>query len=141
MIDLNECLRKGLIRKIAKSERLAEASIRKARILLAEGKADLKEEHFNSAMIMAYTALLNSSRAIMFKDGYRERSHACVARYLEAKYKDKIPVGDIELLDYFRETRHDIQYDVDYLAEKETVERIMEFAGRFLDLAEELIKE
>ena len=133
-------MEKGLIRRMVKSERLAEASIKKAKVLLAEAKADLEDEHFNSAMVMAYTALLNSCRAILFKDGYRERSHACVARYLESKYRDKIPAEDIELLDYFRETRHDVQYDVDYLAERETAERIVDFTGRFIDLVEKLVK-
>lgn len=95
-------MEKGLIRRMVKSERLAEASIRKAKVLFAEAKADLEDEHFNSAMVMAYTALLNSCRAVIFKDGYRERSHACVARYLEAKYKNKIPAGDIELARLFQ---------------------------------------
>lgn len=60
---------------------------------------------------------VRSARAILFFDGYREKSHACIARYLEEKYtKNKLLENRwIELLDHYRELRHGDQYDLSSL--------------------------
>ncbi|MBI5159706.1 HEPN domain-containing protein [Candidatus Micrarchaeota archaeon] len=140
MIDLNECVEKGLIRKTVASKEQALAGLKKARVLLKEAEEDFEDERFNSTVVVAYLAILNAARAVLFRDGYRERSHACVARYLEAKYAGKISQDCIDLLDYFRETRHEVQYESDYFAEAEAAKQIAEFAGKFIKLVEELLK-
>ena len=140
LIDLDDCLAKGLIKKSVASKEQALASITKAKTLLAEARGELEDERFNAAVIVGYLALLNSSRAILFRDGYRERSHACIARYLEAKYRDKIPKDYIDLLDHFRETRHEVQYEADYFAEAEGAKQIIEFAEKFIELIEGLLR-
>ncbi len=140
LIDLEDCLAKGLIRKHIPSKEQAIASLNKAGILLMEAKADLEDERFNSATVIAYLSILTASRAVLFRDGYRERGHACVTRYLEAKYSDKISKDYISLLDHYRETRHDVQYEADYFAEAEDSEQIVEFAEKFVELVEKLLK-
>lgn len=118
----------------------AIVSISKSKALLVEAKGDLEDERYNSATVVAYLVLLNCSRALLFKDGYRERSHACVARYLEVKYKNKIPQDFIMLLDHYRETRHDVQYEPDFSAEADGARQIVEFSDKFLKLVENLMK-
>ncbi len=140
LIDLGECFEKGLIRKTVASNEQASASLKKARVMLEEARGDFEDERFNSTIVVAYLALLNASRAVLFRDGYRERSHACVARYLEAKYAGKIPKDYIDLLDYYRETRHEVQYETDYFAEAEAAKEIIEFAEKFVKLIENLLK-
>ena len=66
-------------------------TINKAKELIEEAGENLEDGRYNSATVVAYLALFNSARALLFKDGYRERSHICIARYLEKKYKSKIP--------------------------------------------------
>lgn len=140
LIDLNECLGKGLIRKITPSKESVISSLKKAETFLLEAKGDLKDERYNSAIVMAYIAILNASRALLFRDGYRERSHACVTRYIEEKYKNKIPKEYIDLLDHYRETRHDLQYEADYFAEAEESKQIIEFAEKFIKWIKEETK-
>lgn len=123
---------KGLIKKSPPSPEQARASIEKAKIMLMEAKADMADERFNSTVMIAYAAILNASRAILFRDGFRERSHACVVRYLESNYKSKISRDTIRLLDHFRETRHEVQYEASYLADAESASQIMEFAEKFI---------
>lgn len=139
MINFEKCLAKGLIRKTISSKEQALASIAKAKIFLNEAVGDLEDERFNSATVVAYMAILNCERAILFKDGYRERSHICTTRYLEAKYKDRISREIIILLDHYRETRHEVQYEPDFSAEAEGARQIVDFAGKFLILAEKII--
>jgi uncharacterized protein (UPF0332 family) len=139
MIDLERCIAMGLIRKTVPSKEQAIASIEKAKRFLTEAKANLEDERFDSTVVIAYLAILNASRAFLFRDGYREKSHACITRYLEAKYSDKIPVEYIELLDHYRETRHDVQYEADYFSEQEGANQIVDFAEKFVKLAEKLL--
>ena len=138
LINLDDCLKKGLIKKTAPSKEQALASIDKAKKLLEEAKADLEDERYNSATVIGYLSILNASKALLYKDGYREKSHMCVTRFIEAKYGDKLPKDTIHLLDHFRETRHEIQYDVDHYADKESSKEIVEFANEFVNLIEDL---
>lgn len=140
LIDLEECMEKGLVRKIQPSKSHALAAIEKSKKFLEEAKADNKDRRFNSAVVMAYLVILNSSRAILFRDGYRERSHACITRYLEEKYKTRIPADTIHLLDHYRETRHELQYETEYMADEKGANQIIEFAEKFTILVDELIK-
>jgi uncharacterized protein (UPF0332 family) len=139
LFDLDECLAKGLIRKIPPSGEQAKAAISKAKILLEEAEADLEDRRFNSVVMIAYAAMLNAAKAILFRDGYRERSHACVVRYLEARYKSKIPADSIALLDHYRETRHEVQYDSSYLAGEESAQSMLAFAQRFITMVDNLL--
>ena len=129
-----------MIKKSVPSKEQALASLNKAKILLKESEGDCEDERFNSVIIVAYLVLLNASRALLFKDGYRERSHACVTRYIESKYKNQVPKDYIDLLDHYRETCHEVQYEADYFAEAETAKQIIEFADKFVNLVEELLK-
>lgn len=140
MIELKECIEKGLIRKIQPSKSQALASIEKSKRFLEEAKADHKDRRFNSAVIMSYLVLLNVSRAVLFRDGYRERSHACITRYLEERYKSTIPLDVIYLLDHYRETRHELQYETEYMADEKGSIQIIEFAEKFTSLIEDLVK-
>ncbi len=140
MIDLNECLSKGLIRKYTPSKEQALASLNKAKTLLAEAEGDLQDKRYNSAMLVGYVSILNASRAVLFKDGYREKSHVCIVRYIEAKYKNKLPEGHIKLLDHYRETRHEIQYGTEQFAEEQGAREIVEFAKKYMKIIEGIIK-
>ena len=126
-------MKKGLLRKIPPSKEKAIQSIRKAKELLEEARYDLEDERYNSATVVGYLALFNSARALLFRDGYRERSHACIARYLENKYKSKIPQDMIDLLDSYRSSRHHVQYDTSYLATKRESANIIQFTKEFIE--------
>ena len=41
---------------------------------------------FSSSILASYMVMFHAARTILFFDGFREKSHACVARYLEEKY-------------------------------------------------------
>lgn len=139
LISFDECMKKGLIRNIAPSKEQALLSIDKSGKLLEEAKADLDDERYNSATVMAYLSILNSSKALLYRDGFREKSHACVTRYLESKYSNVFSAEQINLLDHFRETRHDVQYDIEYMAGKESSKQIVEFAEELLEKIEKII--
>lgn len=139
LIDLEECLAKGLLRRITPSREKAFGCIDKAKSLLGEAKFDLENDQINSAVIVGYASLFDAARAILFRDGYREKSHACVVRYLEAKYSEDIPRDTILLLDRYRTCRHDTQYDVTYFPTAEEAKSVVVFAEGFIEKVKKIV--
>jgi len=85
--------------------------------------------------------MFHAARAILFFDGWREKSHACVARYLEEKYAKagKLERKWVELLDLHREIRHDDQYDLSFFSTKEDAEKALQSAREFLERMRKLL--
>jgi len=85
MITLKECIEQGMIRKIAPSIVQARSQMEKAQVMLEEAEKAAKAGARTLLCLRGMRRCLMGQRALLFKDGYRERSHACVARYLEAE--------------------------------------------------------
>ncbi len=129
-----DCLEKGLLRKIPDSMDKAERSITKAEKWIEEAQKTLRGKAFDSSVLASYMVMFHSARAILFYDGYREKSHACVARYLEEKYvkTGKLEKKWIELLDHNREIRHVDQYDLSFFSTEEEAKNAFESSSQFL---------
>jgi uncharacterized protein (UPF0332 family) len=86
--------------------------------------------------------MFHSARAILFRDGVRERSHYCIARYLEEKYvKTKcLELEWVDLLDHARMLRHDDQYNTSFFTTKEEAEKAFGSAKKFLQEMKRLLK-
>ena len=133
-----DCIEKGLLRKVPASIDKAKQSIKKAEKWLEEARKAINGKAFDSSVLASYMAMFHSARAILFYDGYREKSHTCVARYLEEKY---VKIGSlekkwIELLDYHREVRHVDQYDLSFFSTDEEAEKAVESSVKFLERME-----
>lgn len=130
-----DCLEKGLLRKIPPSKENAGRSLKKADKWLEEAAEAFKSDIFNSSVLASYMTMFHAARAILFLDGFREKSHACVARYLEERYvkTGKLEKNWIELLDHYRDIRHDDQYGLTFFSTKEEAEKSLESASLFLE--------
>lgn len=140
--NYNDCMREGLLRKMPPSKDKATQSLKKAREWLKEAENSLKGDAFNSSILASYMVMFHASRTILFLDGFREKSHACVARYLEEKYvkTGKLDKKWVELLDHSREIRHDYQYDLSFFSTKEEAENALKSANDFFAAMESLFK-
>lgn len=140
LLSLKDCLRQGLIRKTPPSRRAAEESLETGKRHLQEAKKNIEVGSFDSAVIIAYTAAFNAARSLLFKDGYREKSHACVVKYLEETYGDKgIPLDYVRLLDKYRKLRHGVLYRTNYEATRREAKEVMNFARKFIVSVEILL--
>lgn len=141
VFNYNDCVNGGLLRKVPPSKDKALKSIEKAEKWLAEAESTFKSSAFNSSVLDSYMVMFHAARAILFHDGWREKSHACVARYLEEKYvkTGKLETKWVELLDLHREIRHDDQYDLSFFSTKEDAEKALQSAGEFLERMKRLL--
>ena len=140
--NYNDCMKQGLLRKIPPSKDKATQSLKKAREWLKEAENSLKGEAFSSSILASYMVMFHAARTILFLDGFREKSHACVARYLEEKYvkTGKLNKKWVELLDHSREIRHNDQYDLSFFSTKEEAVNALESANNFLSAMDSLFK-
>lgn len=141
VFNYNDCINEGLLRKVPPSREKAFRSVKKSEKWLKEAEKTLKSEAFDSSVLASYMVMFHSARAILFFDGFREKSHACVARYLEEKYvkTGKLEKKWVELLDHHREIRHDEQYDLSFFSTKEEAQQALKSASEFLDKMKELL--
>ena len=135
------CIEKGLLRKIPPSPQKADMSLAKAKKWSKEAEKSLNGKAFDASTMASYLVMFHSARAILYFDGYREKSHACVARYLEEKYMKpgRLDKKWIELLDHKREMRHSNQYDLSFCSTEEEAEKALKTANKFLGRMKELL--
>jgi uncharacterized protein (UPF0332 family) len=67
--------------------------------------------------LLSYTGMFQAARAILFKDGVFERSHACVVEYLRVNYTKKhiLDINYVNWLDSLRVERHETLYGLDII--------------------------
>lgn len=139
-LSYEACLRQGLLKRIPPSKDKALRSIQKAQRWLTEAKQTLKSGASGASVLAAYLAMFHAARAILFLDGFREKSHACVARYLDHYVKQgRLEPQWVDLLDHSRETRHDDQYDLSFISSAEDAHQAVQSAETFLKRLQELL--
>lgn len=115
MISKEECFKKGLLKKGQPDIDNAKKSLRQAEFFLKEAEELLDKDKKEISAIVLYHAFFHCARALLFKDGTKERSHHCVARYFQKEYVDKGMI-DTKYLDEFEslmQVRHSVQYSIE----------------------------
>ena len=134
MLDWRECFERGLLRHIKPSAEKGAMSLKKSRAVLDEAQKNLDSEAYNSCVHSSYLAMFHSAKSILFRDGVREKSHYCLARYLDRYVEDKhIEERWIDLLDRIRDVRHAGQYDLAYSSTEEEAESCLRAARDFVE--------
>lgn len=139
--DYKECFEKGLLRKVEPSEEKGKKSVEKGYSALLEAEKNKAAGAYTSCVAMAYLAMFHAARAILFRDGVREKSHFCVARYLEI-YVEKGLLEEkyVTTLDRMRDVRHIDQYDVWHSTTDEEASSALSTAKEFVKRLAELLK-
>jgi uncharacterized protein (UPF0332 family) len=139
--ELENCFHKKLLRNVEPSNRKAKLSIKQAKDWLFEAEKNLENNTFKSAHISTYLAFFHSARAILFRDGVREKSHYCIGIYLE-KYVNS---GDLEeeyvmVFDRMRSARNTDQYSFQTAPSPEEVKSGIREAQKFIKRIKQLLE-
>ncbi|MCK4332049.1 MAG: HEPN domain-containing protein [Thermoplasmatales archaeon] len=142
MSDYKDCFKRGLLRKIEPSEKKGLSSLEKAEEWIVEAEKNKDVSANDSCISSSYMAMFHSARAILFRDGVREKSHFCIARYLE-KYVEENCLEDewIFLLDRIRDVRHTDQYSLHHHATEEEALSALNSAKDFTNRMKKLFSE
>ena len=139
--DIKKLEELGLLRKIPKSIKKAKESINTAESWLKEAEKNLRNKAFRSCILSSYLAMFHSARACLFANGFREKSHFAIARFLENFYVKRGLLENewIELLDHYRETRHDDQYSTSFIVTEDEASNALNSAKKFVERIKKLL--
>ncbi len=140
-MNISDCVAEGLLVKIKPDPAKAKSSVEMAEHKLELAEKEFEKELFESAVISAYASMFHSSRALLFRDGYKERSHYAVFVFVNEKYSDKIERKYLNELDSLRLQRHDLMYGIEKSAEVQEVEAesSIQLAKGFLEAIRKII--
>jgi uncharacterized protein (UPF0332 family) len=123
-MDLDECFRKGLIKKAKIDEELIKSLIEMANINEATVKnAKIDDISISSYVSLAYDSLREVLEAICISKGYKVLSHICIAELLKDLFED----FDYEEFDRLRYIRNSINYygtKIEFEQGKEIINKI-----------------
>lgn len=139
--SLNDCFKEGLLKKVKPNIEFAKQSIKQAEHFLLEADKLIDNEMVDMAFIALYNSSFHASRALLFKDGVKERSHYCISKYIEYFYKEKelVTLRQTIILDSLREKRNDIQYSIIRLEIDEDVHEVYNEIEEFIERVKEII--
>ena len=139
MNSYQDCFKRGLLQIVPPSKDKGMRSIEKAIEWITESEKNLTAAAFGSCISSSYMAMFHASRALLFRDGVREKSHYCIARYLD-KYveQDLLEEEWVFLLDRIRDVRHKDQYALMQCATEEEAQAAYKAAHRFLQRMRQL---
>ncbi len=132
-MDLNECFRKGLIKKSEVDKELIESLIEMAQIKETAVKtAKIDEINISAYVSLAYDSLREILEALCIKKGYKVLSHVCIGELL----KETLDDFDYDEFDRLRWIRNSINYygkKVEFEQGKEVIAKIFLIKKKILN--------
>jgi uncharacterized protein (UPF0332 family) len=142
-VRLKDCYDKGLLRKRRPDLGKCERALELAKKDLERAAKLLESEFYMESRLLSYTGMFQAARALLFKDGVFERSHACVVEYLKEFYIKKhiLDISYVNWLDSLRVERHESLYGLDVIDfSKDEAEDALGKAMKFVKKISDIIK-
>jgi uncharacterized protein (UPF0332 family) len=135
--DFNDCLRSGAIRSYSATKEEVVKELGQSDTDLVRAKETMQAGDYKWSTIQAYYSMFHAARAVLFSNGYREKSHKCILFFLESLVDD----GRLEP-HFAREfksamfLREEADYEATYAEQSalDTVENASAFIGRMKKL-------
>lgn len=141
-MDYEALLNKGLIKRFTSSPPQAENRIELAKRDIKAAKAMMSIDR-DWAFSMAYNAILQATRALMFAKGFRpaagEGQHKVAVEFAEITLKEKFQ-DEIYIFDKMRSKRHRVIYDALGLISIAEAKQAFDFSVKFVKEIENVLK-
>jgi uncharacterized protein (UPF0332 family) len=86
--EFKQCLESKKIIPFTRGKNLIKKELSVAKSDLSDAKAGYENERYKWSTIQAYYAMFHAARALVYSQGYREKSHYCLAVALRALFVD-----------------------------------------------------
>ena len=137
-MKLDECFRKRLLKKTAPDLDNALRSLELSQNNIEDADENLSIHRYRVVAVSSYTAMFHAARAILLKDGIKERSHECIPVYLKEKYPELEEMANT--LDSYRRFRHSAIYGLDFTLDETEAKASLDTAGEFLEKVRNILK-
>lgn len=139
-MNIEECVDKGLLKKGKPSPEMSKKSLDVAAYKLDRATKLLLLQAFDEVVTNAYAAMFHSARALLFMDGYSEKSHYAVFCFLKENYGNKLEARFLNEFNSLRLQRHELSYGLEMpLISKCDSEAIVNVASDFLVAVRKLV--
>ncbi|MFO8016518.1 MAG: HEPN domain-containing protein [Candidatus Woesearchaeota archaeon] len=134
------CLEERKLEKIKLDKDMIDKEIDGADYDLERAKESFRNNDYKWATVKAYYSIFHSIKALVFKKGYREKSHYCLLIGFKTLYVDE-KIIEKKFLDYFSEAM-DLREAADYnlTFSEESAEEILSYAEESLEKARQLLQ-
>jgi uncharacterized protein (UPF0332 family) len=138
-LNFRRCLEQNKIHISQGIETAALRELEAGKKDLASAQRDFGVGDYKWSTTQAYYAMFHAGRALLYSEGYKERSHYCLLVALEGLFVETGKLSDASLncLTKARRLREAADYNLEY--SKETAEIILEGAGQFIKETEEIL--
>ncbi|BBL68592.1 HEPN domain-containing protein [Methanoculleus chikugoensis] len=142
MTSIEDCFKEKMLRRVAPSVEKANGSLNLAASYLDEAQQVAGLGARRISLTGAYMAWFHAARAVLFRDGIREKSHYCIELYLNHYAQS----GDLEeewvlMFSRMRTQRHESQYSFGPAPTTTEVLAAVEHAGQFIERIRRLLSE
>lgn len=141
--EVDQCFERGLLKRTAKSKSIAMQDIKQAEFFLNEAHDLINLKKKEMGAIALYNAAFHAARALLYRDGVKEKSHYCLQKYLEEKYEKtgQIKPEHISLFDLLRGIRQEVQYNVTKIKFEENLEELFDRTEQFIEKIKAILSE
>ena len=129
----SDCFKKRLLRNIAPDKHKMKKALEMAEVKKERAEDLFSNEFYEESIVSSYTSMFQAARALLFRDGIIEKSHACVVAYIKEHYAQTLGQDRINWLDTYRLERHESMYGLEKSTiEKNEAEDALEKSEKFL---------
>jgi len=132
------CIEEGKLVKIEIQMDLVGKEVQTAEFDLRSAEKSMGEGNPKWATVQAYYSMFHTAKALVYRKGYREKSHACLSIALRALYEN---VMDARHFEHFRDCMN-LRQDADYgmIYSDKSARTVVDWATEFLKAAREALK-
>ena len=87
--EFKQCLENKKVVPFARGKSLVKKELSVAKSDLSDAKAGHENERYKWSTIQAYYSMFHAARALIYSQGYREKSHYCLAIALRSLFVDE----------------------------------------------------
>ncbi len=138
-MSYSDCFERKLLRKTPIGDEEIQNQVEIAQRYIEKAERICERELFDISFLTAYISLFHSARALLYKKGYKERSHFCLFEFVKNEFADDTQLHRLaEISQQYRESRHMIQYEGALCSEDSAKEAIRD-AKNFLKAAQKYV--
>ncbi len=138
--EFEKCLKRGKIKKFPKAKQLASKELELAGQDLKIAGESFSEKNYKWSTIQSYYAMFHAARSLLYKKGYREKSHYCLIEAIRHLFvaEKALNFKFIEAMQLGKSLRENADYYGDF--DKASAESMLENAKAFLANAKKISK-
>lgn len=138
--NLKECFEKNKLIKFPQAKTFVSRELKEAKRDLESAKESFLAKNYKWTTIQAYYSMFHCARGLVYREGYREKSHFCLIVALRVFYLDKGLINHkiIEDIQLGKQMRESADYHADF--SEEGAKALIESAENFLSIAGKIVK-